>query len=371
LLAFSLYTLARLLIDQIRGIAVAPGALGLAVDWLQLAVVLPFAVALRADVVRLRKVFLLALAGLLANMLWRVNWPLLLADLPGWLASREGFGFPSITFGLFAGAALLVVVLARWPTTGHFIVLRWVAGLMLVQGFLLTQARSAWLGFCIALGLGLVLRWLAWRVPLWRRLAGPRALLAMLLLLGVLGFNAGLVVDRLALEADSAKALLQRDLAPDDHSSIGLRWRAQQLGLRLWLERPLFGWGVNGTDALIAANAEAWGLIDNGSVLVHLHNSYLEILAQFGIVGLLLFVAAMFWLLSGLLSAWQQGRLPVDLAIALFCVLLMMLIWCLFNFRMLNQDWRGFWTLVAGAALSFGLAARKRFAAVPDISHGD
>lgn len=323
-------------------------------DWLQLAVVIPFAVLLGGNIARLRQLLLLALIGLLLGMLIRLDWAGLLSDPGHWLGSREDFGFTAIAFGLYSGAALLGVMLLRWPAGRWMSGARWGAGLLLGQGLLLTQSRGAWLAFVAALAIGLGLRWrAAGRAP--KLVLSRSTWLGGLILLLLLGLNGGLVTNRLAQEADSATALLQPGGTPDAQSSLGLRWQAQHFGLALWLERPWLGWGAGTSEPLIAAQAQSAGLIDADHPLVHLHNSYLELLVQFGLPGLLLFLALIVVLFKGLIDAQRSGHLPADLAQLLLALLVLTLVWSLFNFRMLSQDWRGFWTLVVGAALSVRL----------------
>ncbi|MBK1648822.1 O-antigen ligase family protein [Rhabdochromatium marinum] len=371
-LALALYCPARMLLGQWLDDATAQTDWEAVGDWMQLAVVLPFALALGADERRLRWLLGLALLGLLIGMPLRLNWPLLLENPGAWLAWREGFGFTAIAFGLYSAAALLGVLLLRWPAGRFWSVARGLAALLLAQGLLLTQSRSAWLAFLIALGVGGWLRrqalyayWCKWSARRFTR----QAAVAGLLLLVFVGLNGALVVNRLAMEADSAAALLQQQAAPTDVSSIGLRWRVGQLGLDLWLQRPWFGWGTGAAEPLIAAHAQDYDLIDQGQVLVHLHNTYLELLVQLGVVGLGLFLALVAVLLHGVRAAWRQHLLRDDLAVLLICLFLLTLVWSLFSFRLLHQDWRGFWTLLAGAALSFTLGAHQRLGPVAGAKH--
>jgi O-antigen ligase len=93
----------------------------------------------------------------------------------------------------------------------------------------------------------------------------------------------------------------------------------------------------------------------NDGVLKHLHNSYLELLSQLGLVGLGLWMAMAGLIFWTVWDAQRRGRLSPDLARFLLFALLYLAIWSLFNFRMVNQDFRAYWAMLAGAALSFGL----------------
>jgi O-antigen ligase len=97
--------------------------------------------------------------------------------------------------------------------------------------------------------------------------------------------------------------------------------------------------------------------------LPHLHNTYLEILYQLGLVGLIL-LAGMVWLLvRGLAAEYRAGRVPGDLCRFLLATLVFVLVWNLFEYRAVRHDWRFFWIVVAGAAYSFHL--RKLLGRLP------
>jgi O-antigen ligase len=99
---------------------------------------------------------------------------------------------------------------------------------------------------------------------------------------------------------------------------------------------------------------------DDGGVLKHLHNAYLEAAVELGLIGLGLFLAIQLGLLGSLVRRLGGGAAsaPVgrDLIVFLLCALVLLLIWDLFDARVVRQDWRGHWTLLGGAAL--GLALR-------------
>jgi O-antigen ligase len=154
--------------------------------------------------------------------------------------------------------------------------------------------------------------------------------------------------------------LLQGEsLSVNNASSLSLRWHAQLFGLESWLQRPWFGWGP-GSSRHLMRESGAPGVFDqDGVVLKHLHNSYLELLSQFGLLGL------GFWLSLAVALVWSvnasrtRGELSPDLASFLILSLLYLALWSLFNFRMVHQDFRGYWALLAGAALTFGLYPRE------------
>lgn len=366
------------------------GRLASAADWAQLCVFVPVAYALRGDQRRLIHLLALALFGLLLGGLWRLDWALLLSDSASFLGSRPGFGFPAIVFALFSGIALigLFVFRVRWWSAsvlglGGWWVLLWlVAVALLLQGFVVTLSRGAWIALaCTVIVAVLMSRRgyfaarsdeIAGETPGERLGDGPGASaaegrmrrlrpalpwLGVLLLTGLLALNAGTIIDRLGAETDAASAILSGDSDFSAESSIGLRWHAQRFGLSLWLERPVFGWGPGSTHALIASSAEPALGVGGDEVMDHLHNTYLELLVQLGLIGLVIWLGLFVSLFLSIRKAWRGQLLSADLALFLTLAIVYLSAWNLFDFHALHQGWRGLWALLAGSALSVGLYA--------------
>lgn len=390
-LAFALYCMLHVAFPQVAG-AQLGSRWDAAFSWAQLAVMVPLAYALRGDQRLLLRVLLLALIGLVLGTLWRLDWAWLLSEPASFLRSRPGFGFPALAYALYAGTALIGLLLLRrrcwYGSDGQlrwWAVPLWLFALAVVaEGVVLTQARGSWLGLIVVglLGIGLWVR-------AHRRAAGrfPRAPLAALAigLLVLIGLNAGEIRDRLGEEHDVAEQLLRGQAPADQITSVTLRWHALQFGLERWLERPWLGWGPGAShqlmvesvrqmrlavdprpdalaplaedDAVSTAAAPGFWHPQEG-VLKHLHNSYLELLAQLGLVGLGLWMTMAVLLLWSLYDALRRARLSADLGLFLMLGLLYLAIWSLFNFRMVNEDFRAYWGLLAGAALSITLFGR-------------
>lgn len=73
-------------------------------------------------------------------------------------------------------------------------------------------------------------------------------------------------------------------------SNVDTRLDAWQLGLRLFVERPLTGWGIG---SISPAYTSAFSVPPGALSLAFAHNSYVEVLYGTGIVGAALFVAMM------------------------------------------------------------------------------
>ncbi|MEA3638955.1 MAG: O-antigen ligase family protein [Lamprobacter sp.] len=400
ILSFALYCLLQALFP--RGLSAEPGQHWVvAFSWAQLAVVVPIAYALRGDERLLLRLFLLVLIGLLLGTLWRLDWGLLLSDAGAFFASRPGFGFPALAYALYAGTALIGLLALRhrcwYRRNGQR---RWwalplwlVAWALLAEGVVLTQARGSWLGLILValLGAGLWLR--AQRLQHGRIPRRPLLVAASGLLL-LMALNAGKISERLNEEQAVAEQLLRGEVPTDQITSFTLRWHGQRFGLEAWLERPWLGWGPGASYSLMSASVAATAA-DNAAgaeigvpaldaeadgasavsedlaqvargiwhpedgVLKHLHNSYLELLAQFGLVGFGLWMLIAILLLWAVYDAVRGKRLSQDLGLFLILALLYLAIWSLFNFRLVHQDFRGYWALLAGAALSMALYRRE------------
>lgn len=410
-LAFAVYCLLQGVLPSVANPALTQ-RWGVAFSWAQLAVIVPIAYALRGEERLVRRLLLLVLSGMLLGMLWRLDWALLLGDREAFLHSRPGFGFPALAFALYAGTGLIGLLALRrrcwYRRDGR---LRWrallfwlIALLLLAEGVVLTQARGSWLGLIVValLGAGLWLR------GQWRRhgrIARLPLLVATSALLLLIGLNIGEIGERLHEEQGIARQLLRGKMTGDRITSLTLRWHAQRFGLEAWQERRWLGWGPGSSyplmvasvaaktdtdsraggateadaDAAVVGGAEVAGLApgdrasvgdaglaaaadgiwhpDDG-VLRHLHNSYLELLTQLGLVGFGLWMLIALLLFWAVFDALRRQRLSRDLGLFLLFALLYLAIWSLFNFRMVNQDFRGYWALLAGTALSMALYRR-------------
>ncbi len=325
--------------------------------WMHLAAVVPCAHFIAGNQQRLLRLLGLAVCGLVLGMLLRLNWGPLLTDPASYWRARDGFGFAAIAFGLYSGLGLLgLILLARrqprligWPRQAVRL-LWWLSAVLLLQGLLLTQSRGSWLAMVLGLIVGLGLLW--HRVSFRAQSQSRHWLPVLAVIVLVIALNSGLLIQRLSQEIDTARALLHTTELPAQVSSIGLRWQAQQIGVIVWRERPWFGWGPGTTRLLLEHSRQRAGFTNDGVRLQHLHNSALELLVQLGLVGLMLWLALLAALAHGVWQSRRKALVERDLAAFVLAALVMITVWSLFNFRMLNQDWRGCWVLLAGAMLA-------------------
>lgn len=328
-------------------------------NWLQLALLIPFALFLRADPQQLGRLLLLALCGLVLGVLRRLDWERAFND-PIWLLTdRHGYGFTAIGFALLCGTTVIGLLCLRrrwwenvekrgWNFAGRL--LWFVLLILMMHGFLQSRSRGSLLALICAALVGLIgYGRLNPRPPAGKQLSKTLTIIG-LVIVAVAALNGASFIERWSIGYESVTSMLRGDLERVSKSSEGLRWQAHVAGLEFWRQKPWFGWGPVETHRLMATD---------DLHLKHLHNTYLEILVQFGLVGLLLFVASVSLLLYQLWQVIARNRIPVDYGLFLFLSAIYGLLWSLFNFRIPNVDWRMYWIIIFGASLSWVLLNRR------------
>jgi O-antigen ligase len=145
---------------------------------------------------------------------------------------------------------------------------------------LATMTRAVWLSFVVSMGV-LILRSRNRRL---RRVSIAVAVVGALALLITLSFD------------DQRRALTER---LHESGPLDFREAVYSGGWQMFLEKPLMGWGVNQMPSELARHVSGYNEKE-----LYPHNTYLELLVEHGIVGLLLYS----WLIWEL---WKLGRGPV------------------------------------------------------------
>jgi O-antigen ligase len=332
-------------------------------DWFRLWLFLCVGWWINGDTKRIRWVLVLALVGLLTGMVY--HW----SSHPGLLRSgkRTGFHLPIIAFGLYSSTAILGLLTMApriWGKRQNLLYyLRlglWLVALVLLgQGLIMTGSRGAWIAAILVIPPMVLLRYhAAWKrraLSRWRSIGLVSVTMALFALL-IVG-NLPQIQKRLIYERQTFEATWDRNFDQVPTHGFGVRVQAFRYGLSKWLERPIFGWGPGSTQYLISHSGEQilqQPLSGGGYVwLDHLHNTYLEVLFRFGLVGALLILTVLGLLLRGLWIAHLEGRVPTDYMLFLTGTLPLMAVWSLSDFRLLHPDWRSYWILIAGMAHAF------------------
>lgn len=338
------------------------------VDWIKLVLFVPLAFWVAGHPRRIRLLLLLALLGFTIGFLRKIDWAAFDASF---FATRFESYLPAIAFGLFTALGALGLLALRHAFWGRSDQPWWHAArvvawlillLIMLEGLMLSQSRISWLAFLAALGLLALLEWRVWWKTA-RRSGQRRGWIS-------LGLGAGLVLalvlsqyqtieTRLSQDRDTLGQVMRGEVSAAPTDPVGLRFKALAFAYEKWSERPVFGWGAGASRELIASSGRRDALWDQEHWLAHLHNSYAETLIQLGAAGLILALALVWALARSTRRACRAGWIPPDLCRFLLVTLVLVLIWSFFNYRLLRSDWLALWTLFAGIAYSFQLAAPR------------
>ncbi len=330
-------------------------------DWFYLSFFIFVAWWFNGKAKRVYAALYLLFGGLLLHIFYETNWSQFERALHG---GRSGLGMQIPLTGLFSCTALLAVIILApriWgPTQKHFrFILRlavWFAFLaFFLEVLLITQSITSWIAGIIVIP-SLLLIFVRKHFKLMRtklRTAGILfAMVGIVAIAFLLVKNTGTIEKRLSSQEKVMQAIATLDFDKIPFTGgIGVRLWTYRYGVGKWLERPLFGWGTGVEVAKLPQRP--------AKSLDHMHNTYLEILTRFGIVGLFLFIAGIGLFVISLKNAYYSGRLPLDLFLFLIGALGILVIWSAGNFR-LPTYWRCFYILLGGMGYSFCFQVNHR-----------
>ncbi|MES9993407.1 MAG: O-antigen ligase family protein [Candidatus Thiodiazotropha sp.] len=338
-------------------------------DWVQLFLFFIPAWWLSQGKQRITISIILMFTGLALGMVSSLDGETLSQSLQG-VRSGLHFGKPIILGFVCAAAILGLTALAIYwldpeqqsdrLTTAVRLGLTLLATLFFTQGVIISQSRGVWLAILIALpSLFLTMRYAAPRrqaikIRLRYPLIGLIAISAV-----IVTVNWNTISQRIASESEGWNTIVNQGLdeAPLDASSYRLHlW---QFGLRKWLERPFFGWGPGTTHALVEAENNIALQDPPGSSFDHLHNAYLEVVFQLGLLGILLIALISGVMISKLVDSYRKKRLSIYFLAFLASNFVLIAIYSLTDFRHLHWNWRFYWLIIAGATLAFDLVSRR------------
>lgn len=303
----------------------------------------------RGDEKKLRQLLLLAVCGIILNTLKRVDWE----TLPGILSAgeRTGFGVQIPIAALLSGAVVLgLLCLQKVMTTAHSKVVFWrmslwlVALLMSALIVVYTQTRAILLALVMLIPAILFIQYVgtslrgAQPIHVYLKRLSGFVLITAVALIGV--FQLDIVTTRLLSEIATIQAIFDPEqvVAGD---STGLRYHAFILGAERLLAQPLMGWGAGYEAAQLGAE-------NLPRMLYHLHNTYLEFLVRFGVLGTGIVFIGMLLLQRGLYRAYRAHRISFELTLALVSLELLFAIWSLTDFQIMRGYCQMYWFVVGG-----------------------
>ncbi|QHQ38088.1 O-antigen ligase family protein [Microbulbifer hydrolyticus] len=240
----------------------------------------------------------------------------------GWQEWQQGISGSRVDFGLhnaqhtamlFGTGALGLLafapgILRARPGCWVFRAIWALSLIICITALVLTQTRGGWIGMLFAL----VVIICAAIVTLRKRFQGQRRYIAAATiatcgtaaLVGYLGFGE-IVSHRLEAEQKTIALVQQGDLENLPFSSAGIRIRTWAESLQWIAQRPLVGWGGNGRSLIFDYSNNLPDEIKKN--FGHLHNSYLDLTVNFGLLGLLLLGALVYWLVNRCLRYYRAG----------------------------------------------------------------
>lgn len=283
--------------------------------------------------------------------------------LRGLVGERVDFGLRNAQHtAMFFGAAFLGLYalwlsrIAQGPLPRLTTLLVALLLLLTGAGVMLTQTRGVWLGTAVGIVVISLLKVLILaRRREWTVARGLPIVLAATALLTLAMVLATQLFDKFEVGRGTFDQLESLEAEDLQYDSVGIRSRYWVYGLPWILERPLTGWGIEGSHMI----SQQPGILtpDLRLIYTHLHSSYLDLAAQYGLPGVLLFLGLMLWLPLRSRRAWQEQRMPdaAFLFIAGFTVY--WLIINLFEAYMLYSSGRYLFNLVAAGALAYAAPA--------------
>ena len=181
-------------------------------------------------------------------------------------------------------------------------------------GVFVTQTRAVWLSLTVTAFLAtLVILLITFKGSVSRSIKrqGVVALLCILALLGTAGaVFKDTLVKRLSAENSVMENAWQGNWEEVPYSSVGNRLHTWRAGLEWFAERPIVGWGGEGrglvidhTDWLPQSVKEEYG---------HLHNTLLDFVVSYGLLGLSVIIVLVIWTGLGSWKAWREGVMPTE-----------------------------------------------------------
>lgn len=263
--------------------------------------------------------------------------------LPGWIRYNraEGFMKNPNAFGFLAAVAI-AVHLPYLKSGALFGVKAHRLGLALaLTALVLTGSRSAWLGAAIAAPFLIANRSIPWRS------LGISAFSAALLLAILLFGTPELFGERTSsYQSISGGYIFNEPMFSSADRGLVYRFDTGIVSLGLWLHEPFFGAGLGGYPH---------SLVEAGKSAEVIHNTYLWILTEMGIVGFVVFTA---FFVAILRTLWRRRRADGDPRFAI-AALAMMLVFAGVAMGMEAMYQRHLW-FILGLALALPMAAQPR-----------
>ncbi|MBJ7540056.1 O-antigen ligase family protein [Marinomonas transparens] len=156
------------------------------------------------------------------------------------------------------------------------------------------------------------------------------------IVLSGLVLNNDRITNRIMIEKNSILAITALDFDNVPYSSFGIRFHSWVAATNFIKEKPFFGWGSNGKSLVI--DHTKWLPDYIKKEFGHLHNTYFELLVNYGIAGLFFYFSI--WAVIGrmLLKEIILGSVEIEFG---YIYLSIFIFWGVMNFF---ESYQNFWT---------------------------
>jgi O-antigen ligase len=256
-------------------------------------------------------------------------------------------GHTSLFFGLILiGLLCFLPRLYRWKKASLIV---WLPiTLFCTFTMIASQTRAAWLALIAsALMFAFVV---IFNKKLRQKLNIKRLTIGAMVVLGlafaVYSTMGNTLKNRSASESSVIEKVISGNLQDIPYTSVGIRIHLWEAGLAKIAERPLLGWGNKGQRISIDQND--WMPENIKQNFGHLHNIYLSILNNYGLVGLTFYFTLFGWVMFKVLKAVSKKQLDKDIG---YFVIVAFTFWSVVN---LFESYLFFWTGVFCIQVLFG-----------------
>lgn len=279
------------------------------------------------------------------------------------LGTRSDFGLrnaqhPAMVFAIallalviFSKRIFLMLPLSTLATLAFYVA----ALLFCVAVLVVANTRGVFVGLLVAFLFSIMFAF-KHRIYRVKRSLGVAFVIAGLV--GVpLALNSEQMIERWSYEASDIQGVLHGDLGGiSNRSSAGIRIHSWVEGWEWFLNSPVLGWGANGKN-LVISQSDALPEDIRGD-FGHLHNSFIEILVNNGLVGFSFLLFTYWWLSRTVFfGSWRV----YDLDIKLFS-LASLTVWIIancFESFMFYKSGIMVFGITAGALMSLGMAKKE------------
>lgn len=224
--------------------------------------------------------------------------------------------------------------------------------------FFATQSRGAILGLSLGVATALLIMSAIVARRFSRRhrtlFAGMSIGAFMVLLVASLMLVGSITLQRNQLELEDSEhplvSVLRGDWDLNPNLSTGIRLNSWREAWPWIKERPLVGWGGRGRGLVIENSTTLPDRIKSNAR--HLHNSYLDMLVNFGVFSLVLLAVLMTYLLVACTKIWNRKQLPTDVYLFFLVFSVFWLIVNMFESFLFYASGLFVFTLVVGGIVS-------------------